>query len=118
MTQSAHETPASRETQNAKLQPVEAESHPEDSSRKGKYPLVTGIRHWSTPDYTRVAIDLEGEVKYDAGRIPNPDRIFFDLHGTKLASELVGKTYEVEDGFLRKIRIAQYQIGETRQVPD
>ena len=25
-------------------------------------PRVTGIRHWSTPDYTRVAIDLESEV--------------------------------------------------------
>jgi N-acetylmuramoyl-L-alanine amidase len=84
----------------------------------GKYPLVTGIRHWSTPDYTRVAIDLEDEVKYEAGRIPNPDRIFFDLHGTKLASELVGKTFDVEDGFLRKIRVAQYQIGETRLVLD
>ncbi|MDP9267618.1 MAG: N-acetylmuramoyl-L-alanine amidase [Acidobacteriota bacterium] len=85
---------------------------------RGKYPLVTGIRHWSTPDYTRVAIDLEDEVKYEAGRIPNPDRIFFDLHSTKLASELVGKTFDVEDGFLRKIRIAQYQIGETRLVLD
>jgi N-acetylmuramoyl-L-alanine amidase len=84
----------------------------------GKYPLVTGIRHWSTPDYTRVAIDLEDEVKYEAGRIPNPDRIFFDLHGTKLASELVGKSFDVEDGFLRKIRIAQYQVGETRLVLD
>jgi N-acetylmuramoyl-L-alanine amidase len=88
------------------------------TARTGKYPLVTGIRHWSTPDYTRVAIDLEDEVKYEAGRIPDPDRIFFDLHNTKLASELVGKTFDVEDGFLRKIRIAQYQVGETRLVLD
>ncbi len=78
--------------------------------------MVTGIRHWSTPDYTRVAIDLGDEVKYDAGRVPRPDRIFFDLHNTRLASTLVGKTFEVGDGFLRKIRIAQYQAGETRLV--
>lgn len=104
-TQSASQTAA----QNVSLTP---------KAPRGKYPLVTGIRHWSTPDYTRVAIDLEGEVKYEAGRIPNPDRIFFDLHGTKLASELVGKTFDVEDGFLRKIRVAQYQIGETRLVLD
>ena len=72
-------------------------------------PLVTGIRHWSTPDYTRVAIDLEQEVKYEAGRVPNPDRIFFDLHDTKLASTLVGKTFDVSDGFLRRVRVAQFQ---------
>ena len=79
-------------------------------------PLVTGIRHWSTPDYTRVAIDLEQEVKYEAGRVSNPDRIFFDLHDTKLASTLVGKTFEVSDGFLRRVRIAQFQKGMVRVV--
>jgi N-acetylmuramoyl-L-alanine amidase len=79
-------------------------------------PLVTGIRHWSTPDYTRVAIDLEQEVKYEAGRVPDPDRIFFDLHDTKLASTLVGKTFEVSDGFLRRVRIAQFQKGMVRVV--
>ncbi len=41
---------------------------------------VSGIRHWSTPTYTRVAIDLGDEVQYQAARVPNPDRIFFDLH--------------------------------------
>ncbi len=81
-----------------------------------RLPLVTSIRHWSTPDYTRVAIDLEQEVKYEAGRVPSPDRIFFDLHNTKLAPELVGKTFEVGDGFLRKIRVAQFSAQLTRVV--
>jgi N-acetylmuramoyl-L-alanine amidase len=83
---------------------------------RGGLPLVTGIRHWSTPDYTRVAIDLEQEVKYEVGRVSGPDRIFFDLHDTKLASELIGKTFDVEDGFLKKIRVAPYQRGITRVV--
>ena len=82
----------------------------------GKMPLVTGIRQWSTPDYTRVAIDLEQQVKYQAGRVPDPDRIFFDLHDTRLAPELVGKSFDVEDGFLHKIRVAQYKRGLTRVV--
>jgi len=86
------------------------------AKERGGLPLVTNIRHWSTPDYTRVAIDLEGEVPYEAGRIADPDRIFFDLQNTKLASELVGKTFDVDDGFLRKIRVAQYQLGQTRVV--
>ena len=82
----------------------------------GRRPLVTGIRHWSTPDYTRVVIDLDAEVPYEAGRIPSPDRIFFDLHGTKLAPELMGKAFDVDDGFLKRIRVAQYQVGLTRVV--
>ncbi len=94
----------------------------EDKSQKSEHrstlPLVTGIRYWSTPDYTRVAIDLESEIQYEAGRIANPDRIFFDLHDTKLSSALVGKTFEVEDGFLLKIRVAQFQRGLTRVVLD
>ena len=79
-------------------------------------PRVTAIRHWSTPDYTRVAIDLENEVRFGSSRISNPDRIFFDLRETKLASTLVGKTFEVDDGFLKKIRVAQFKPGRTRVV--
>ncbi len=82
----------------------------------GRLPRVTGIRHWSTPDYTRVAIDLESEVKFGSQRIANPDRIFFDLRDTKLASTLVGKSFDVDDGFLKKIRVAQFQPGRTRVV--
>src|SRR5256884_212769 len=81
-----------------------------------KVARVTGIRHWSTPDYTRVAIDLEQDIKFESQRIDRPDRIFFDLLDTKLASTLVGKTFDVDDGFLKKIRIAQFQRGKTRVV--
>jgi len=90
-----------------------SESSESDSHR---LPRVTAIRHWSTPDYTRVAIDLESEVKFGSQRISHPDRIFFDLRDTKLASTLVGKTFEVDDGFLKKIRVAQFQPGRTRVV--
>src|SRR5580704_476381 len=69
----------------AKAEEDEQESEP----HLKRVPRVTGIRHWSTPDYTRVAIDLEGEIKFGSQRIAHPDRIFFDLRGTKLASTLV-----------------------------
>jgi N-acetylmuramoyl-L-alanine amidase len=85
-------------------------------AHSGRLPRVTGIRHWSTPDYTRVAIDLESEIKFGSQRIADPDRIFFDLRGTKLASTLVGKSFDVDDGFLKKIRVAQFQPGRTRVV--
>src|ERR1700682_3729052 len=86
------------------------------SARRSALPRVTGVRHWSTPDYTRVAIDVEQEVKFGSQRISHPDRIFFDLRDTKLASTLVGKTFDVDDGFLKKIRVAEFQPGRTRIV--
>ncbi|MFZ0685032.1 MAG: N-acetylmuramoyl-L-alanine amidase [Terriglobales bacterium] len=86
-----------------------------DADRSG-LPRVTGVRHWSTPDYTRVAIDVEQEIKFDSERISHPDRIFFDLRDTRLASTLVGKTFDVDDGFLKKIRVAESQPGRTRIV--
>jgi N-acetylmuramoyl-L-alanine amidase len=87
--------------------------------QSGKVSLVSGIRHWSTPVYTRIAIDLQDQVPYQAARVPGPDRIFFDLYGARLAPELNGKSVEVvDDGFLKRIRIAQFSNNVTRIVLD
>jgi N-acetylmuramoyl-L-alanine amidase len=92
---------------------------PVGAKHSGKDALVTGVRHWSTATYTRVAIDLGDSVTYEAARVPNPDRIYFDLHGTRLAPELVGKSFSVtDDGFLKKIRAAQFSDDVTRVVLD
>ena len=99
--------------------PMHMAVHRTGVSRHGQLAQVTGIRHWSTPDYTRVAIDLGDDVTYEAARVPNPDRIYFDLHGTRLAQELVGKSFAVtDDGFLKKIRAAQFSNDMTRVVLD
>ena len=106
-------THSTREDAGDAANPAEAGSA---ETKTVKVARVTGIRHWSTPDYTRVAIDLEHDIKFESQRIDRPDRIFFDLFDTKLASTLVGKTFDVDDGFLKKIRIAQFQRGKTRVV--
>ena len=103
--------------------PAEAKQGGGDASaaerRHGPLAQVTGIRHWSTATYTRVAIDLGDDVTFQAARVPNPDRIYFDLHGTRLAQELVGKNFTVTDnGFLTKIRAAQFSNDMTRVVLD
>ncbi len=77
---------------------------------------ITNIRHWSSPNYTRVAIDLDRDPKFESQRIDNPERIFFDLLNTNLLSNLLGKTLDVDDGLLRKIRVAQFQPGKSRIV--
>jgi len=96
-------------------EPTSAEAEPAHAPLA----LVSGIRHWSTPTYTRVAIDLGGEVTFQAARVPHPDRIYFDLHGAKLASQLTGKSFDVtDDGFLKRIRAAQDSSTVTRVVLD
>ena len=100
-------------------QPVAPASYSEPPRHKGKLVQVSGVRHWSTSIYTRVAIDLGDEVQYEAARVPDPDRIFFDLHGTRLSPELIGKSVTViDDGFLKRIRVAQFSNDVTRVVLD
>ena len=109
----------------AAAQPASAEATraPQPSARHGGLPLITGVRHWSTPVYTRVAIDLASDtgdpVRYEASRVPSPERIFFDLHGVKLSPQLVGRSTQVtDDGYLKRIRAAQFSGDVVRIVLD
>ena len=79
---------------------------------------VTAVRHWSAPDYSRITVDLDQNqtVQFDAHRINHPDRIFFDLKDTRLSSELIGRSFDVDDGVVKKIRVAQYKPGRARIV--
>jgi len=88
----------------------------EDRARARGIPQVTGIREWNAENYTRVVISLEDEVKYQAARIANPDRIYFDLYTAKLGSALAAKTLDVQNGFLKAVRVAQNQAGVVRVV--
>ena len=118
--QAAVEKPAPRkESTPAPVEAAMQQPLPRRTENTGKMPLVTGIRHWSTPVYTRVAIDLQSEVKYEASRVPDPERVFFDLYGTKLSPELMGRSVQVIDGgFLKRIRAAQFSNDVTRIVLD
>ena len=77
---------------------------------------VRNIRYWNAKNFTRVVLDLEGEVDYQKGRVANPDRIFFDLFNTEVSTVLSGKSFDVEDGLLDRIRGAENRSGVTRVV--
>lgn len=81
-----------------------------------KLPRVTGIRHWSSADSSTVVLDLEDQVQYEAHRLTGPDRIYFDLHDTALSPEYAGKTIEIGDSLLARVRVAQPVAGLTRVV--
>jgi N-acetylmuramoyl-L-alanine amidase len=93
---------------------------PSEKALDEKEPIahVTGIRHWSTPDYTRVAIDLDRDVKFDSQRIENPARLVFDLANAQLDRFQIGNNFSVKDAFLKKIRIAQSTGDKARVVLD
>jgi N-acetylmuramoyl-L-alanine amidase len=80
--------------------------------------VVRDIRHWSNPGYTRVVIDVDGEVQYRFGRLHNPDRLYVDLIGAQLAPRLQGRSLDVSDHLLRGIRGGQNQADVVRVVLD
>jgi N-acetylmuramoyl-L-alanine amidase len=76
------------------------------------------VRHWSSADSTTVVLDLEDQVQYEAHRLTGPDRIYFDLRDTQLLPDLVGKSIEVGETLVSRIRMAQPVAGMTRVVLD
>jgi N-acetylmuramoyl-L-alanine amidase/putative methionine-R-sulfoxide reductase with GAF domain len=81
-----------------------------------KMPRITGIRHWSSGDSSTIVLDLQDQVQYEAHRLSSPDRIYFDLHDTALAPDIAGKTIDVGDSLLARVRVAQPVSGLTRVV--
>ena len=84
---------------------------------------VTELKHWSNPDYTRIAITLDHDVTWKsheldkaAGRTGKPGRIFIDLQNAKLGSAL--RDITIGDGLLKGVRTALYKPGVVRVVLD
>lgn len=97
--------------------PSNRESLAEQAEREKQLPQVMRIRTWNAENYTRIVVDVEDEVKYQAARLSDPDRIYFDLTQAKLNSALAGKTIDVQPGgFLKNVRVAQNQVGVVRVV--
>ena len=93
-------------------QPENTPATPEELS---KFPHITGVRHWSSGNSSTVVLDLEDQVQYEPGHLSNPERFYFDLRDTQLASELQGKAFE-GDTLISHIRVAQPVSGMTRVV--
>jgi N-acetylmuramoyl-L-alanine amidase len=82
--------------------------------------LITGIWHVSSKDSndhtSTIIIAMQGEVQYEAHRLSDPERIYFDLHNTTLTPGMFGKTIEIGDTHLARVRIAQPAKGISRVV--
>jgi N-acetylmuramoyl-L-alanine amidase len=94
----------------------ESDSSPTTPEEAGVLPQVTGIRHWSSAESSTVVIEIQDQVQYEAHRLPNPERIYFDLHDTTLAANFSTRTIPVNDELLQRVRVAQPMAGVTRVV--
>ena len=90
--------------------------HASNNDGNEKPVRVKDVQYWSMPDYTRVSIDLDEDVQFESQHIEHPERIFFDLKNARLSSHLVGQTFDVSDGLVNKVRVAQYKPGRARVV--
>ena len=77
---------------------------------------IHDVKTWNTPDYTRIVINLDGPVKYQAARVPNPERIFFDVSHARLSHAAAGTPIETQGDLLKSIRVAQNQPNVVRVV--
>jgi len=93
------------------------------SSSSHELTPVADIRHWSTPSYTRVVIDLERPVKYVSHLLradpskKKPRRLYVDLQQAHVGAD-IESSIPIRDGLLQRARAAQYTKDTVRVVLD
>jgi len=84
---------------------------------------VKDIRHWSTPNYTRVVIDLEGPVAYEHHLLKadpdhdRPRRIYMDLKNARIPRG-IDSAVPIKSDLLQGARAGQYTLDTVRVVLD
>lgn len=84
---------------------------------------VKDIRHWSTPNYTRVVIDLEGPVAYEHHLLKadpdhdKPRRIYMDLKNARIPKG-IDSAVPIKSDLLQGARAGQYTLDTVRVVLD
>lgn len=103
-------------------EPERADAVPAQPTPSGMATL-TDVRQRSTSDYTRIVLDLEGRAGYQDHLLP-PDpahskshRMYIDVDGARVGPA-VRPDIKVTDGFLRSVRVGQYDPDTARVVLD
>jgi N-acetylmuramoyl-L-alanine amidase len=84
---------------------------------------ITDIRHWSTPTYTRVVIDLDKPVDYSDHLLKQdldldkPRRLYLDIKNSRVGKD-IDATIPIKDGLLKTARAGQYTPDTVRVVLD
>jgi len=85
-------------------------------------PLVSAVEFQYQADSTIVVIHLTSPAAYEAQRLTDPERVYFDIPGTRVSPEFLGsgqvKTLVVADRLLTKVRVANKTSDGVRVVLD
>ncbi|MFH7319527.1 N-acetylmuramoyl-L-alanine amidase [Desulfurivibrio sp. D14AmB] len=82
---------------------------------------VLPVRHWSSDSYTRVVIETTEPLSFRSHMLANGDdsrRLYIDLSGARLSPRITRGETPIEDGLLRRIRLAQHDPDTVRVVLD
>jgi len=102
---------------------VRKSTSPAKKSVPGHTSTVTGLRHWSNPNYTRIVVDADAETGYQHHllkkdpSIKKPQRLYIDLNHSRLGKG-VDKTIPIDDNLLSNARAGQYTADSVRVVVD
>ena len=102
---------------------IKRENGAQESISGNERAMVKDIRYWSTPNYTRVVIDVKAPVKYEHHLLePDPDhkkprRLYLDLQNARV-SKRIDSVVPIKDDLLQKARAGQYTENTVRVVLD
>jgi N-acetylmuramoyl-L-alanine amidase len=82
----------------------------------GRVAEIQDIKTWTTPDYTRIVISLDGPVKYQAARVGSPERIYFDVNQAHLGRAAASSNAQVHGDLIKNIRAGQNKDSIVRVV--
>ncbi|MBI5585608.1 MAG: N-acetylmuramoyl-L-alanine amidase [Deltaproteobacteria bacterium] len=111
------------EVKNDTPAPEDVKGGPPAAGDPKPLPLVTGLRHWTTPDYTRIVVDVGEKISFKQRllkkdpTIEKPQRLYLDLYPARLGKG-VKDPITIEDGLLRSARAGQYDLSTVRIVLD
>jgi len=110
--------PAQAAKKTSKKKPVFTE---QTSASQRPPALLNEVKHWSNPDYTRISLELDRDVTWEAHQLRKdgpgkPGRVYIDINRTRLGKNV--RDITIGDGLLKGARFGQYRSDVVRVVLD
>jgi len=81
---------------------------------------IMAVRVWPAPDYTRVTLENDSNLKAEHFIVPDPPRLVVDIEGLELNPTLKSLVAKVQsnDPYIKQVRVGQNRPGVVRLVFD
>ena len=84
----------------------------------GRAPTLLAVRVWPADEYTRVALELDANVRFTHFTLENPDRLVVDIEGIEFNKVLESLSDKVaaNDPYIKLLRAGRYKPDVVRLV--